>query len=234
MNRRFTNAIRFVLDELLPPIVRDSRWFMYPFFWVAYRGKNVREAMDFKRNVFGYTRQQYADFYAGLDSISRNRPTDLNDGCLEAIYASIDEGDRSIVDVGCGGGYLLREIRRRFPDRELAGIDVIERPPTLPAEIEFRQADIMDLNLAPESADVITCCHVLEHILDYRATMKKLVAAARRKVILVVPLQRPYFYTLDEHVNFFLLPQQFAYEVGLAECRWERIDGDLFYIGIKP
>jgi SAM-dependent methyltransferase len=233
LNRRLTNAIRFVLDELLPPILRDSRWFMYPFFWVAYRGKNVRATMEFKRNVFGYSRRQYADFYAGLDSISRNRETDLNDGCLRAIYASIEDTDRSIVDVGCGGGYLLRELQQRFPQRSLLGIDVIERPEALPADIAFRQADIMDLDLAPASADVITCCHVLEHILDYRATMKKLVAAARRKVILVVPLQRPYFYTLDEHVNFFLFPPQFAYEVGLADCRWESIDGDLFYIGFK-
>jgi len=234
VNRRLTNAIRFVLDELLPPTLRDSRWFMYPLFWIAYRGKNVGEVMDFKRNVFGYTRRQYADFYASLDSISRNRATDLNDGCLDAIYASIDDGDRSIVDVGCGGGYLLRELHARFPDRSLAGIDVVDPPVALPAAVEFRQVDIMDLELAPESADVVTCCHVLEHILDYRATMKKLVAAARRKIILVVPLQRPYFYTLDEHVNFFLLPQQFAYEVGLSMCRWERIDGDLFYIGFKP
>jgi SAM-dependent methyltransferase len=233
LNRRFTNAIRFMFDELLPPILRDSRWFMYPFFRIAYRGKNVREAMDFKRNVFGYSRQQYADFYSGLDSISRNRATDLNDGCLRAIYASMGDADRSIVDVGCGGGYLLRELQQRFPGRDLLGIDVVERPATLPEGIAFRQADIMDLDLAPASADVVTCCHVLEHILDYRTTMKKIVAAARRKVILVVPLQRPYFYTLDEHVNFFLFPEQFAWEVGLAECRWERIDGDLFYIGFK-
>lgn len=232
MNRRFTNAIRFMLDELLPPILRDSRWFMYPFYRIAYRGKNVREAMDFKRNVFGYTRRQYADFYAGLDSISRNRATDLNDGCLAAIYKSIDDADRSIVDVGCGGGYLLRELQQRFPGRELTGVDVVE-PESLPAAIAFREADIMDLDLAPESADVVTCCHVLEHLLDYRATMKKLVAAARHKVILVVPLQRPYVYTLDEHVNFFLFPEQFAFEVGLAKSRWERIDGDLFYIGYK-
>lgn len=234
MNRRLTNAIRFVLDELLPPILRDSRWFMYPFFWIAYRGKNVRDVMAFKRNVFGYSRRQYAEFYAGLDSISRNRPTDLNDGCQRAIFDSIDEGDRSIVDVGCGSGFLLRELNERFAGRQLTGIDVIERPTSLPADIAFRQADVMDLDLEPGSYDVVTCCHVLEHILDYRSTMKKLVAAARRKLVVVVPLQRPYFYTLDEHVNFFLFPEQFAYEIGLANHRWQRIDGDLFYIGFKP
>lgn len=234
MNRRFTNVIRFVMDELLPPIIRDSRWFMYPFFWVAYRGKNVREAMEFKRNVFGYSRQQYADFYAGLDSISRNRLTDLNDGCVNAILGAIDAHDRSIIDVGCGGGFLLRKLQANFPDRRLAGLDVVDRPTTLPPDIEFDRADIMDLDLPAGSYDIVTCCHVLEHVLDYRTVMRKLVAAARRKLILVVPLQRPYFYTLDEHVNFFLFPEQFAYDVGLAEYRWERIDGDLFYIGMKP
>jgi hypothetical protein len=38
MNRSFTNFIRFLMDELVPPIVRDSKWFMFPFFWFGYRG----------------------------------------------------------------------------------------------------------------------------------------------------------------------------------------------------
>jgi len=233
VNRGFTNAIRFVMDELLPPILRDSRWFMAPFFWIAYRGKNVREAMDFKRNVFGWSRRQYADFYSNIDSISRNRETDLNDGCVDAILSSIDASDRSIVDVGCGGGFLLRKLHERFPDRSLTGVDVTDRPDALPSDVAFERADIMDLDLGAARFDVVTCCHVLEHVLDYRGVMRKLVAAARRKVILVVPLQRPYFYTLDEHVNFFLFPEQFAYDVGVAEYQWRRIGGDLFYVGTK-
>ena len=189
--------------------------------------------MNFKREVFRYSRAEYAEFYAGLDSISRNRLTDLNDGCVRAILESIDQDDNIVMDVGCGGGYLLGELSARFPGKRLIGIDVIERPSSLPVTVEFVRADVLDLDLAPESCDIVTCCHVLEHILDYRTILKKMVAAARHKVILVVPLQRPYFYTLDEHVNFFLFPEQFAYEVGLADFQWRRIGGDLFYVGIK-
>ena len=87
------------------------------------------------------------------------------------------------------------------------------------------------MELPVRSFDVVTCCHVLEHILDYRSVLKKLVGAARRKVIFVVPIQRPYLYTLDEHVNFFLFPEQFAYEVGLQNFQCRRVDGDLLYIG---
>ena len=48
MNRKLTNSIRFVMDELIPPFIRDSKIFMYPFFYLAYRGRNIREMMDFK------------------------------------------------------------------------------------------------------------------------------------------------------------------------------------------
>lgn len=234
MNRRITNVVRFMMDELLPPILRDARWFMYPFFWIAYRGKNVREAMDFKRDVYGYSRRQYADFYSGIDSISRHRKTDLNQGCIDAILAAIESGDASLADIGCGNGYLLSEIRRARPAMKLTGVDVTDRPDALAADVDFVQCDIHDLDLAANAYDVVTCCHVLEHLIDYRSTLRKLVAAARRAVIFVVPLQRPYRYTLDEHVNFFQFPEQFAHEVGLERHLWRRIDGDLFYVGFKP
>ncbi|MFM2048604.1 MAG: hypothetical protein RI955_1152, partial [Bacteroidota bacterium] len=42
MNRSLTNTIRFILDECIPPLIRDSRWFMYPFFYIWYKGKKVK------------------------------------------------------------------------------------------------------------------------------------------------------------------------------------------------
>ena len=51
MNRGLTNAIRFVMDELIPPFIRDSKVFMYPFYLFAYRGKNIKEVMQFKTKV---------------------------------------------------------------------------------------------------------------------------------------------------------------------------------------
>jgi hypothetical protein len=48
MNRRLTNTIRFVMDELLPPIIRDNKYFMYPFFYIWYKGNNVKVHMEFK------------------------------------------------------------------------------------------------------------------------------------------------------------------------------------------
>lgn len=231
MNRRLTNAIRFAMDELLPPIVRDSAWLMAPLYWAAYRGKNVRRMMQLKRDIWSYTPEQYRELYEGLTSISRDRPTDLNARCEAAILSAIEPEDRRILDVGCGSGHLLRTLAARYPGREYVGLDVA-RPVLQPSEgITLRQGDIHRLALDPASFDVVLSCHVLEHLLDYRAAIRQMVAAARRKVIFVVPIQRPYFHTLDEHVNFFLFPEQLAFEVGLARHECRRLDGDLFYRG---
>jgi len=104
MNRSSTNAIRFFIDELIPPIIRDSRWFMFPFYWFAYRGKLVKEAMEFKSRIAAMTPEEYVHFYESIDTISRNRESDLNARCLEAILGALPGGQVSILDAGCGNG----------------------------------------------------------------------------------------------------------------------------------
>ncbi len=231
MNRRVTNLIRTIMDEWLPPIVRDNRWFMWPLFQLAYRGRDVPQLMELKHTIWDYTPAQYKALYSGLDSISRNRPTDLNKRCIDALTDAITDADIRILDVGCGSGFLARHLAQTLPGRTVSALDVVPPHPPLPEHIDFLEADIGTLTLEPNSVDVITCCHVLEHLLDYRDVMAELVSAARHRVIFVVPRQRPFFYTLDEHVNFFLFPEKFAYEVGLDRYRVEVLDGDLFYVG---
>lgn len=72
MKREITNKIRFVLDEFVPPILRDSRWFMWPFFIAAYGRLSVAEIMDFKSKAYQMTDDEYSAFYSSLgNSMSR-------------------------------------------------------------------------------------------------------------------------------------------------------------------
>lgn len=50
MNRNLTNAIRFILDECIPPIIRDSKLFMYPLFYIWFKGKNIEKVMNLNRS----------------------------------------------------------------------------------------------------------------------------------------------------------------------------------------
>ena len=97
---------------------------MYPFFYFAYRGRNIREVMDYKTRVLSFTPADYDHFYNNLNTISRNRITDLNKPSLKFILDQIDPTAQTLVDVGCGNGYLLKQLKERHPKLKLTGFDI--------------------------------------------------------------------------------------------------------------
>jgi SAM-dependent MidA family methyltransferase len=84
-----------------------------------------------------------------------------------------DEGCTRIVDVGCGRGELLAQVRRLDPDVALAGVDVVDRPRHLPSGVDWLASpggeDLPDrldrlesaLVVAHEWLDVVPC-HIAE------------------------------------------------------------------------
>lgn len=230
MKRDWTNPIRHVMDEWLPPVIRDNRWFMYPFFWIAYRGRNVGEVMDFKRRVHAFTAADYDRFYNSLNTISRNRATDLNRPSLEFILGHLDPAARTLIDVGSGNGYLLRAIHAARPELRLTGFDIRDSGERSPA-YRFVRGNIERLPFPDRAFDVVTCCHTIEHLLRLERCIAELIRIARRQLILVTPCQRPYFYTLDEHVRFFPYREALTSVVPLANPVCEKRRGDWVYVG---
>jgi ubiquinone/menaquinone biosynthesis C-methylase UbiE len=228
LSRRVTNIIRFFLDELLPPVIRDNYYFMYPFFYLAYGGKNIKQTMNFKRNVYSFSDQEYANFYSGLNSISRNRLTDLNQKCIFEINNNIETSDHSLLDVGCSSGYLLTQINKNHPEIALHGCDVIEAK--VPDFVSFRSYKGKALPYSDNQFDVVTCTHTLEHIIDPYFFIQELKRVAKKKLLIVVPKQRPFFYTLDEHVNFFFYREQLTSLVNIGDSSCINCDGDWFYV----
>jgi len=71
-----------------------------------------------------------------------------------------DEGLRTIVDMGAGGGELLRNLLAIDPELQLLGVDLAARPAELPTSIEWRlklPAEFEGLLLANEWLDNIPC-----------------------------------------------------------------------------
>lgn len=228
MSRRFTNFIRFLIDECLPPIIRDNRFFMYPFFFIAYRGYDVSSTMAFKSRVWKMSKDDYAEFYKNLKSISRDRQTDLNSDCIARIISTLKKGTfDTVLDVGCGNGFLLSELMRVFPDKKFSGIDV--KTPSA-SNLSFTQGDISKMPFADKSFDLVICSHVLEHCTNLDEVVAEIKRVAKKSVVIVVPCQRPYYYTLDEHVHFFFYQELLTHNMGLNHFACEKIDGDWFYV----
>jgi len=184
MKTSVTNRIRDVIDAL-PRSIRDARWFMWPFFFVWFKGKHVKTAMEFKSLAPSMSDAEFRDVYRKVTTLADNRATDTNAEAMAYVLARLD--GESLLDVGSGRGYFLSKVRGVGCD--LLGGDVIAMAERLP----FRS----------KSFDVVTCFHTLEHTRDLRAAIAELRRVARKQLIVIVPRQRRFHYTLDLHLHFF-------------------------------
>jgi 2-polyprenyl-6-hydroxyphenyl methylase/3-demethylubiquinone-9 3-methyltransferase len=113
-------------------------------------------------------------------------------------------GDRTVLDVGCGGGILAESLARS--GAAVTALDLAEdviavardhAPDHL--EIDYRVADIT--RFAPEHADrydVVTCMEMLEHVDDPQAIIDALACAVR-------PGGHVFLSTLNRNVKSWLL-----------------------------
>lgn len=229
MKREVTNVIRFCMDELLPPFIRDNKYFMYPFFYYAFRGRNIKTMMEFKSMVGKMSEQEYMDIYKNLNTIGSNRPTDLNQSSIDYIMSQIDDTDQSVIDVGCGRGYFVEKLMERFPEKKIYGADLL--PPLDIPQLHYLQTNIEKIPLSDKSVDVVVCSHVLEHVQDFDKAVEELKRIARKKIIITVPKQRYYYYTLDLHLRFFNREYELAEAMKMDDYEIKNRKGDFVFVG---
>lgn len=201
MKREYTNAVRWVLDELVPPVLRDNKWFMYPFFWAAYHGKNVDFYMHFKDHVVDLSDEEFARAYEEMDSVGTSRPTDMNEASMVYALELFDPAATTLLDAGCGRGYWLDRLARETT-LTCTGVDIVDAV-DLAGGATYIKAPLERLPFDDDEFDIAFSSHTLEHVVDLDRSVDELVRVARKQVVIVVPRQRYYRYTLDMHLNFF-------------------------------
>jgi SAM-dependent methyltransferase len=198
MRREMTNRIRFVLEDIVPPVLRDSGLFKAAasMAW----GRHVGDLARFRERAAFLTDEEYEALYRKHPRVHED--TDNSDACIAAITADIV--GVSAVDVGCGTGALLRRVRDARTDLSaLVGADFVIDPELKDERIRYFAARVETLPFPDKAFDTVICTHVIEHIVDYRAAIAELRRIARQRLILVVPREREYRYTFNPHVNFF-------------------------------
>lgn len=228
MNRSITNAIRYVMDNWLPPAIRDSRWFMFPFFHIWFKGKNVRLYMDFKDIAYTLTEEQFSEVYRNLDCLAYDRPTDMNMPSIKRLVEVIHKDAKNLLDVGCGRGFLLNYIGENT-NLETTGCDLYDNVPLKKAA--YKKGTIYKLPFADNEFDVVTCSHTIEHLRELPEAIKELKRVAKKQVIIVTPCQRYYYFTMDLHLNFYPIAAYLQKEINIADNTCENIQGDWVYVG---
>lgn len=214
---------------MIPPVIRNSRWFMWPFYYIAYRGRNIGQVMDFKKNVYKWSKEELVQFYSQLNSISRNRPTDISENTIPEIIRECSGNYNTILDAGCGKGYLLNLLAEKFPSGSLYGLDFVDANPGT-KKYRFVNGEVSGLPFGDKSMDIVICAHTIEHIIDPEKAITELKRVARKKLIFVTPKQKYFYYTLDEHVNFFPEIETLLNLINEPGIKYKLIDGDWFVV----
>lgn len=226
-SRNLTNLINRAMDQLLPPLIRDARWFM----WIPMRlfaGDKAEIYMAFKARAFEMSEDEYANCYRQTADVV-DRETDLNKPCLAAL-SELDCGE-TVLDAGCGRGFLANILRSRYRTTACDVVidDTLEK--ACP-DVDFLRCSLEKLPFPDDSFDTVICTHVLEHVLNPQATISELRRVARKQLIIVVPCERPYRHTFSLHIHFFPYAHSLLFMLGRQAgakqvCR--KLGGDWYY-----
>lgn len=198
MNRNLTLVIHFVLDQLLPPVLRDSRWFMGGLFRLAL-GPKYRYYLEFKERLPWLSDREICDYYTLLADTFIRRPTDLNRQSAEAVFERAKGS--TVLDIACGSGWLSNELAKR--GFRVTGADILPPKNDGRENPVFCEADVGRLPFPDKCFDTVICAHTLEHVRDTRKALSELRRVCRQRLIVIVPRQREYRYTFDLHIHFF-------------------------------
>jgi len=231
LSRNLALKIHFFLDQCAPPIIRDSEWLMRITFKLLYRDK-ADLFWDFMGKASKMTEREFCEVYQEIKTVLMERETDLNDDCIDEIYRQIV--GQTVLDVGCGQCFLAGKISKRY---QLTAVDIAIEPELSVRyrNISFKEANVERLPFRNEEFDTVICAHTLEHVRNIFAGISELRRVTKKRLIVVVPKQRPYKYTFDLHLHFF--PYEHSLRTimgpnhGAVFCK--DVGGDLFYVEDK-
>ena len=224
LHRNITVVVNYLLDNIVPPVLRDRKWFMGPIIRVAY-GANTKVLLEFKEKLPFMSEDELSGYYdLTKDAPINNRESDLNSACIDYILANIS--GKSVLDTAYGRGYLLKKIAEKYPDIQVHGSDIVVRDIGIPCT----QASIYALPFENQNFDTVLCTMALEHIPDHKKALDELLRVAKTRLIVVVPKQREYRYTPDFHVHFFPYLYRFKTFIGIEDAEYLELKGDFLCV----
>lgn len=135
----------------------------------------------------------------------------------ENILNEFPSSFETIIDIGCGDGYVLHCIEKKYRNKKLYGLDLSEgRIKTTCTNVpttHLIRSDVHHLPFPDNSFDVVICSELLEHIEEYTKTIDELIRISKKTVILTVPNELRLVpiicpkcktkHFLDGHITFF-------------------------------
>lgn len=118
----------------------------------------------------------------------------------QVVALVVQAAPTRLLEVGCGQGWLLRDIAAALPDIRLTGIDIrpeaIEFARSLVPDADLRVVDAGSLPFSDHEFDLVVCSEVLEHVDDPKAVLREIDRVSRGRSVVSVP-DEPLFWTAN-------------------------------------
>ncbi|PMP88653.1 MAG: class I SAM-dependent methyltransferase [Caldisphaera sp.] len=118
-----------------------------------------------------------------------NKNTNYFSNARHDIINLVPEGSNKVLEIGCGDGTTLVELKKLGKAKYCAGVDIIDINQKNKLD-DFVLADIdnEELPLPQRYFDVIICADILEHLKDPWSTLDKLKTYLKKDGILIASL----------------------------------------------
>jgi 2-polyprenyl-3-methyl-5-hydroxy-6-metoxy-1,4-benzoquinol methylase len=106
----------------------------------------------------------------------------------------------SVLDVGCGEGFVLKKIKEQNIGTQFKGVDASKKAVSLGRrenpDLDIQTGDIYDLKFEDKSFDLVMCIEVLEHLKCPEKAIKELKRVSKKYILFSVP-NEPWFTFLN-------------------------------------
>jgi len=148
--------------------------------------------------------------YSSKNYIKHIHPSSLYQYTLTRFFHKFHSvycrtGAQSILEIGCGEGFVLDYLAKREPDINLLGIDInkdaIKMASMISASmIKYICANGQNIPFQDNSFDLVILSEVLEHVEEPEQTLKDAIRVSKSYLLITIPLE-PYFQTVANILN---------------------------------
>jgi SAM-dependent methyltransferase len=203
-----------------------------------WRGARLELHSRYGRSAANVTRRNsrraYEKLYAADDLLAEYLAPERLDFYDEVASVASQYAGRSVVDVGCGSGNLLRAVLDRVAQERGTGVErvlaldharsALRRAAELVPEAEGRLFDLMSDDLGGERFELVLCTEVLEHLRRPQHARDFLVRACAPQGTVIVTVPDGAIDAWKGHVNFWTHDEFRAFFEPLGATTVQRID----------